>query len=131
LLSFHDLYVIAKGEADGWVLKQETKPDDKCGVFTVRPQADGRVALLTCYNRYVTAPRAGLTRRDWLLRQEPNLSDCGKYRIDNFGSGEVAFKTCAGHFFTAGDDTWLGLEWLLVAETPVQQTWELFTLQPP
>jgi hypothetical protein len=130
LMSFHDLYVIAKGKEDGWALKQETRLDVKCGWFAVSPQGDGKVALLTCYNRYVTASRTGITRRDWLLRQETKLDECGKFTIHDLGNGEVAFETCAGRFFTAGNDSWSGLQWLLVAETKEIQDWEKFALRP-
>ena len=131
LLSFHDLYVIAKGKDDGWVLKQETRLDDQCGWFTLSRQANGKVALLTCYDRYVTAPRTGITRPDWLLRQESKLDDCGQFDLLELPNDEVAFRSCAGRFFTAGNDTWPGLEWLVVAETRQMLDWERFKLQPP
>jgi hypothetical protein len=131
LFSFHDLYVIAKGQDDGWVLKQETKLDDQCGWFTLGPQSDGKVALLTCYNRYVTAPRTGITRQDWLLRQETRLDECGKFTVHDLGNGEFAFETCAGRYFTAGNDSWPGLQWSVVAETKELLDWERFRLQPP
>jgi hypothetical protein len=130
-LSFHDLYVIAKGKDDGWVLKQGTRLDDQCGWFTLSRQANGKVALLTCYDRYVTAPRTGITRPDWLLRQESRLDDCGQFDLLELPNDEVALKSCAGRFFTAGNDTWLGLEWLVVAETRQMLDWERFKLQPP
>jgi len=130
-LSFHDLYVIAKGKDDGWVLKQETRLDDQCGWFTLSRQANGKVALLTCYDRYVTAPRTGVTRPDWLLGQESRLDDCGQFDLLELPNDEVAFRSCAGRFFTAGNDTWPGLEWLVVAETRQMLDWERFKLQPP
>jgi hypothetical protein len=131
LLSFHDLYITAKGEDNDWVLRQETKLDEKCGWFTQIRQDNGNVALLTCYNRYVTAPRTGITRRDWLLRQEFNLDDCGKFIIHDLGGGDVAFESCAGRYFTAGNDTWTGTQWLVVAETENLLAWERFRLQQP
>jgi hypothetical protein len=130
-LSFHDLYVIAKGKDDGWVLKQETRLDDQCGWFTLSRQANGKVALLTCYGRYVTAPKTGMTRPDWLLRQESRLDDCGQFDLLELPNDEVALVSCAGRFFTAGNDTWPGLEWLVVAETRQMLDWERFKLQPP
>lgn len=131
LLSFHGRYVTAKGEGDGWVLIQETKLDDNCGWFTQIRQDNGQVALLTCYNRYVTAPRSGTIRWDWRLRQESNLDDCGKFIAYDVGSGEVAFESCAGKFFTAGNDTWTGMQWFVVAETDNLLAWERFKLQQP
>jgi hypothetical protein len=123
--------VIAKGQGDGWALKQEAKLDDKCGWFTLSPQSDGKVALLTCYNRYVTAPRTGITRQDWLLRQGTRLDECGKFTVHELGNGEFAFETCAGRYFTAGNDSWPGLQWSVVAETKELLSWERFGLQPP
>ncbi len=131
LVSFHDLYVIAKGKDDGWVLKQEPRLDDPCGWFTLSRQANGKVALLTCYDRYVTAARTGITRPDWLLRQEPTLSDCGQFDLLELPNDEVALVSCAGRYFTAGNDTWPGLEWLVVAETRQMLDWERFKLLPP
>jgi len=132
LLSFHGRYVTAKGAADGWVLRQEPRLDDKCGWFTVNPQDKGKVALLTCYNRYVTAPSTGTFRWDWRLRQETKLEDCGNFTVHDLGNGEVAFETCAGKFITAGDGNWSpGLQWLVVAETNNLLAWEHFTLHAP
>jgi hypothetical protein len=131
LLSYHDLYVIAQGVEDGWVLKQEIGLVGKCGWFTVSPLADGKVALMTCHNRYVTAPRTGIRRQDWLLRQEPKLSECGKFSFLDLGNGKFAFKTCTGRYFTAGDDSWGELKWLVIAETKELLAWEWFTLEPP
>ncbi len=131
LLSFHDLYLVAKSEGYGWVIRQEPRLDDKCGWYTLSPQADGKVALLTCHNRYVTAPRTGVGRGDWLLRQETNLDECGKFTVVYLETGEVALKTCAGRFLTAGNTSWQGLEWLVVAETNEIKDWEKFTLLAP
>ncbi len=130
LLSFHGRYVIAMGEADDWILRQATRKDDPCTWFTLVPQADGRIALITCQGRYVTAPRTGATRADWLLRQEPVLGDCGKFTVLDLGDGRVAWITCAGKYWTAGDGGWEGsLQWTLVAETQEQLDWEVFKLE--
>jgi len=133
LLSYHDLYVIAKGEADGWVLKQEPKLEDLCAWFTVIPQDKGRVALLTCYNRYITSPRTGIAdRRDWVLRQETMLvDDCGKFAAHDLGNGKFAFETCAERYITAGDNSWGDLSWLMIAQAEQVQDWERFTPQRP
>ena len=131
LLSFHGRYVTAKGKDEDWVLRQETGLDDKCGWFTQIRQDNGTVALLTCYNRYVTAARTGAIRWDWRLRQESNLDDCGQFIVYDVGNDEVAFESCAGKFFTAGNDTWTGMPWLVVAETDNLLAWERFKLQQP
>lgn len=72
-----------------------------------------------------------MTSRDWQLRQETKLEDCGKFTIHDLGNGEVAIETCAGRFFTAGNDSWPGMQWLIVAETNEIKDWEQFTLLPP
>ncbi len=132
LLTFHGRYVIALGEGYDWVLRQDITPDDPCGWFTLSSQENGKVALLTCYNRYVTAAKTGTTRRDWLLQQESELGECGLFIIHELGNGEVAFETCAGNYFTAGDGNWpAGMQWSVVAETKARLDWERFTLQPP
>ena len=113
------------------MLKQEALLDERCGWFTLSPQANGKVALLTCFNRYVTASRTGFSRQDWLLRQQTRLAECGMFTVHDLGGGEVAFETCAGRYFTAGDASWQGLEWLVVAETVDVLAWERFKLQPP
>lgn len=132
LVSFHHRYVTAQGEANGWILRQETTSDDPCAWFTLSPQTDGRVALLTCYNRYITAPWTGTIREDWLLRQESVLGVCGLFTIHDLGNGEVTFETCAETYFTAGDGGWdPGLQWSVVAETQVLLDWEKFRLEAP
>ena len=132
LLSFHGRYVIAKGEADGWILRQETARDDPCAWFTLSPQTDGSIALLTCNNRYITAPETGIDRSDWLLRQELGLSECGLFNVHDLRNGEFAFETCSGTYFTAGDAGWdPDLQWTVVAETKVLLDWEKFRLEAP
>jgi hypothetical protein len=131
LFSFHDLYVIAKGQGDGWVLKQETRLDDKCGWFKVIPQSDGKVALLTCYNRYVTSSRTGRERQDWVLRQETRLDECTKFTVHDLGNGVFAFETCAERYFTAGNGSWGDLSWLIIAQAKQVLDWERFTQQGP
>jgi len=130
LFSYHDLYVIAMGAADGWVLKQDTHLDN-CGWFTLIPQANGKVAILTCFNRYITSPRVGNKPQDWILQQEAQLDECGKFTVSDEGDGKYAFKTCAERYFTATDNTWGDLSWLIVAQTKDLKDWERFFLQPP
>jgi len=132
LLSFHGRFVTALGEGDDWHLKQEPELS-ACGWFTQHHLANGKIALVTCYGRYVTAPKTGATRWDWLLGQESELSDCGQFAVHNLGRNGVAFETCAERFVTAGDGNWPGgLAWSLVGETYTIEAWERFTvlLQP-
>jgi hypothetical protein len=126
--SFHGRYVTAMEEDDNWALRQETELRD-CGWFTLHHLANGKIALETCYDRYVTAPQNGTTRRDWMLGQESELGNCGQFDLYDLGSDRVAFKTCAKNFFTAGDGNWPPpLQWSVVAETDILQDWEIFTV---
>ena len=127
LKSVHGPYIIALGGDDDWVLGQEADLGP-CGWFTLQRYANGKFSLVTCHDRYVTAPETGDDKADWLLGQELGLSDCGQFDLYELGGDRVAFKTCAGRFFTPGDYSWPGLEWLVVAETAVLQAWEQFTL---
>jgi hypothetical protein len=103
-----------------------------CGWFTQYHLDNGKIALVTCYGRYVTAPRRGTTRWDWELWQESGLGDCGQFVLRDLGSNVVAFETCSGNFFTAGDGNWeSGLQWSVVAETDVIDAWERFTVLQP
>jgi hypothetical protein len=127
LMSFHGRYVTALGEDGDWQLKQESGLG-ACGWFTQHYLDNGKIALVTCYDRYVTAPKTGATRWDWLLGQESELGDCGQFVLHESSDG-VAFETCAGRFFTAGDGNWEGeLAWSVVGETDTILTWELFTV---
>jgi hypothetical protein len=129
--SHHGQYVTAMGAGDGWSLKQEPELDN-CGRFTQHHLANGKIALVTCYDRYVTAPDNGTTRWDWMLGQESELGKCGQFDLYDLGSDRVAFRTCAGKFFTAGDGGWPpGLEWSIIAETDNMDAWEIFTVLQP
>jgi hypothetical protein len=125
--SIHGRYITAMGAEDNWMLWQEEKLGE-CGWFTQHRLANGKIALESCYGRYITAPHSGATRWDWLLKQESKLDNCGQFDLYELGNDEVAFKTCANKFFTAGDGNWdSGLEWSIVAETEIMKTWEIFT----
>jgi hypothetical protein len=127
LMSFHGQYVTAMGVGGGWLLRQEPDLGD-CGWFTLQHLGNGKVSLMTCHNRYVTAPRTGATRKDWVLWQDSELGECGQFVLHESSEG-VAFETCAGRFFTAGEDSWEpGLEWSVIAETFDKLAWELFTV---
>jgi hypothetical protein len=126
--SFHGRYVTAMGEDDDWSLRQETELSE-CGRFIQRHLANGKIALETCYGRYVTAPITGIERPDWMLGQESELGKCEQFDLYDLGSDRVAFKTCAENFFTAGDGGWPPpLQWSVVAETDILQDWEIFTV---
>ncbi|MEJ2365599.1 MAG: hypothetical protein P8017_13150 [Deltaproteobacteria bacterium] len=129
--SFHGQYVIAMGEDANWALRQESELS-ACGWFTQQHLANGKIALKTCYGRYITAPKSGAERLDWMLRQESKLGPCGQFDLYDLGSNRVAIKTCVGRFFTAGDETWgPGLEWSVVGETYNMDAWEIFTVLQP
>lgn len=131
LLSVHGQYVTALGEDDEWALGQKTELDP-CGKFIQHHLANGKIALETCYGRYVTAPESGTEESDWLLGQDPELSDCGQFDLYDLGRDSVAFRTCAGRFFTPGDYTWdPGLKWKIKAQTDYVDAWEIFTVQQP
>jgi hypothetical protein len=128
LVSFHDRYVTALKESDGWLLKQIGVPSE-CGLFTLDYQPNGKVTLKTCNDRFVTAPRSGSTRADWQVWQDSAAGDCGQFTPEHYGKG-VAFKTCAGKYLTAGDDSWPPpLQWSVVAETDKVDKWEVFTME--
>ena len=127
LKSFHGRYVTAMGEDDNWALRQETELVD-CGRFVQHNLANGRIALKTCYGRYITAPEDGAERQSWMLGQESRLGDCAQFELYSLGSDRVALKTCAGRFLTAGDGNWPGkLAWSIIGETHDMEAWEIFT----
>jgi signal transduction histidine kinase len=130
IVSFHGQYITAMGEDGDWLLRQEPELGD-CGRFTQFDLSKGKVALLTCHDRYVTAPKRGNQRSDLAIWQDSGLGECGQFDLVELANGKVAFKTCAGMVFTAGDGGWdPGLQWLVVAETKDIRDWEKFTLQP-
>ena len=100
--------------------------------------------LLTCNNRFVTAPRwpnerSATLQHDMQLRlwQDTRLSDCGLFELENQADDPerpgdlVAFRTCAGMYITAGDGAWPEeMQWAVVAETSNLNAWETFTLEP-
>jgi signal transduction histidine kinase len=63
-------------------------------IFKPPPQ----VALLSYHGRYVTAmgEDAG-----WLLKQELDLGDCGRFTLIDLRNGKVALLTCHGRYVTA------------------------------
>jgi hypothetical protein len=131
LRSFHGRFVTALAAGGGWLLTQELDLTD-CGWFTLHYLDDGKVALMTCHGRYITAPKTGATRSDWRLWQQPELDDCGQFALYDLGGDKVAVETCAGNLLTAGDGGWPAeLAWAVVAETDDIKDWERFMMLQP
>ena len=126
LVTFHGKYVVAL--ADG-TLDQELELSD-CGWFTMHDLGDDKVAFVTCYDKYVTAPPVGATSSDldWALGQSTELSDCARFVRLNLGNGRVAFETCAGRYVTAMNNE-QERQWKIVAHTFKLDAWEIFMLK--
>jgi hypothetical protein len=125
--SHHGKYVTAMGESDDWVLKQESDLSP-CGWFALQHLNNGKVTLMTCHGRCVTASETGESREDWLLRQLPQATDCGEFLLHDLEHNRVALQTCAGKFVTAGDGDWGDLAWSLVGEQTEILGWEMFAV---
>lgn len=128
-VSFHGRYVTALEEAD-WRLTQETELGP-CGRFILHRLVNGKVALETCFGRYIAAPSGCDSRRGCILRQESELGDAEQFDLYELGNDTVAFRTYEERFFTAGNDGlgWEGeLAWSVIAETKILDDWEKFTL---
>jgi hypothetical protein len=131
LRSFHGRYVTALGEEDHWRLTQEATLSE-CGQFIQHYLPNGKIALGTCYGRYVTASKDATFRWNSMLGQASKLGDWGQFDLYELGSDRVAFKTRDARFFTAGDGFWPGeLAWSIVAETENLDDWETFTQLGP
>jgi hypothetical protein len=125
--SFHGRYVSALKENGPGSLAQNPILGE-CGNFTQYNLANGKIALLNCNGRYVTAPISGSTRADWQLWQDSERGDCSQFVVEKYEQG-VALKTCAGRYLTAGDNSWGPLAWSVVAETDQLDKWEIFTIE--
>ena len=138
---YGDRYITAQGADEGWLLTQNEELSE-CGKFKLIPRGD-KVALLTCYGRYVTAPwRPNLLPvtsqhdKQWLLWQDSSLGDCALYDLINLRDdserpgNKVTLRTCAGMYLTPGDGGWPDdLQWAVVAETDEINEWEEFILE--
>ncbi len=63
LQSYHGRWVAAQDEREGWTLRQRPNLEGEgCTWFTRYDLGSDKIALKTCYGRFVTAPRR-LTRR--------------------------------------------------------------------
>lgn len=76
--------------------------------------ATQRVALMSFHGRYVTATGGG---GGWLLKQEPDLSDCGWFTLHHLGNGKVTLKTCHDRYVTAPETGTTELDWMLYQES--------------
>jgi hypothetical protein len=76
--------------------------------------ATQKVALLSFHGRYVTAMGAG---GGWLLRQEPDLSDCGWFTLHHLENGKVTLMTYHGRYVTAPKSGTTRADWLLWQES--------------
>jgi hypothetical protein len=133
-------WITALGEELDWTLTQERKTGG-CSRFYLIPRGD-KVALLTCNDRFITAPRMPnpgtlSTQHDsrWRLWQDTGLGECGMFTIEdrpndpNRPGDLVAFRTCSDMVITAADGNWEGeMAWAVVAETGVINTWEEIAL---
>jgi len=125
LTTHHARYVTAMGDEGNWLLRQEPSLGE-CGWFTLQYLDDDKIALKTCYDKYVTASENGISDLDWALKQETSLSTCGEFTLYNLAGSKVAFKTCAGRYFTALHSDG---QWLVIARTDQEWEWERFTLE--
>jgi hypothetical protein len=80
----------------------------------VTPTPSPKVALVSFHGRYVTAVGAG---GGWLLRQEPDLSDCGWFTLHYLDDGKVALVTCHDRYVTAPKSGTTRADWLLWQES--------------
>jgi len=83
------------------------------------------VALITYHDRYGTAMDDG---GNWLLRQEPNLSNCGRFALQHLDNGRVALVTCHNRYVTASREGNTDLDWALRQETALSPCGQ-FTLR--
>ena len=129
LATFHGGYVTAMDGDQGWWLGQEPEPGD-CAKFALLPLPDGKVAIRTCYQKYVTAPTMCGTDTDCALKQKADLGPCGQFTMYRLQTGEVAFETCVGRYFTALDSNREpALQWVVIARHDVLDRWERFKLR--
>jgi hypothetical protein len=75
--------------------------------------ATQKVALMSFHGRYVTASGGG---GGWLLRQEPELSNCGWFTLHFLDDGKVTLRTCHDRYVTAPESGTNRADWLLWQE---------------
>jgi hypothetical protein len=76
--------------------------------------ATQKLALMSFHGRYVTAKGGG---SDWVLRQEPELSECGWFTPHHHANGKIALVTCYGKYVTAPKTGATRSDWMLRQET--------------
>lgn len=126
-------YVIALEENSDGIsyLGQTDNLDDPCSWFSLRRLDSNKVALLSCHNKYVTAPQIGGDAKiDWALYQRRGLSKCGEFSWLELNEGQVALISCAARFVTPGTDIagWEGAEWLVIGQVTDLKDWEKLTV---
>jgi len=137
LKTHHARYVVAQGAEQDWSLRQSVDlGQDGCGLFTrydLGYDALGRerIALESCYGRFVTSPRRGTTRLDRQVWQESAPGDCATFSLEPCDNG-FALITCSGRYLTAGDagSGWEPpLQWAVIMEADRVLEWEIFEIQ--
>jgi hypothetical protein len=77
-----------------------------------------KVALVSFHGRYVVAAGAG---DGWLLRQEPDLTDCGWFTLNYLDDGKVTLKTCHDRYATAPKAGTTRSDWRLWQEPDLDE----------
>ena len=135
LKTAHGRWVVAQGEDQDWALWQSDEPDPgECGWF-IRHElgrdefGQARIALETCYGRFVTVPRRGTSRLDLEVWQDSGLGDCAYLTVEPHENRDAAFRTCTGKYLTAGDagPEW-PTPWAIVVEADQVRAWEIFKI---
>ena len=127
-MSFHGRYVTAMGGGGGWLLRQEQNLSP-CGWFTLQHLGNGKVSLMTCPDRYITAPRTwhhetGLGCSGKTL----NWATVGSLSCTSQAKALLLKRVRGGSSrpeTTAGNRAW---NRSVIAETFDKLAWELFTV---
>jgi hypothetical protein len=81
---------------------------------TATPLPPIEVAFKSFHGRYVTAMGED---DDGVLRQETELSDCGRFIQHHLANGKIALETCHGRYVTAPESGTERLDWMLWQES--------------
>jgi hypothetical protein len=73
-----------------------------------------KVAFKSHHGRYITAMGAD---DNWALRQEIELSDCGRFTQHYLANGKIALETCYGRYVTAPKSGVTRRDWMLGQES--------------
>ncbi len=98
-----------------------------CTFELIRPQPPQVVILKSFHNRYVIAMGEA---DNWSLRQETELSDCGRFTLRHLANGKVALETCHHKYVTAPKNGAAREDWLLGQEDKLKDCgqFELYEL---